>query len=1124
MKRINILYCLPNQKTLGRHLCCIFLSFLFSIVVSQAQSFDIQLDNAPLQQLLNVLRQKTGYDYILTHHSLAFKKPVSIRMRNAKLTEVLDVCFKDQPLTYAIQEKTIIVSARKKKDPTLFQRVMQGTLIDSSGQVIPGATIRIKGTTIFQKSDSNGFFHFSSFPSEAILLVSSVGYKNLEIQHPKLGMLIQLEAQHIALDEVTISTGMFQRKKDSFTGATSTFSGEQLKQIGGNNVLQALKSLDPSFQIIDNNVAGSNPSQMPKIELRGRTSISTTNAVSTNSLGDQFNNDPNQPLFILDGMEASLRQIIDLDVNRIASITLLKDAASTALYGSKAANGVIVVETIIPKSGELRVFYSANSILEVPDLSGYNMLNAAEFLEFQKRSGLYSYGRYGAAGFPNENLYNERLKEVHRGVDTYWLNVPLRNTLNVGHTIAVSGGDEKLTYTVGGNYKSLQGVMKGSQRANWAGNVDLNYRRKNIIVRNSTSIFGANSDESPYGNFADYVKLSPFYRKYDESGELNTAKYLEEYRLSNPSVGSIPALLRVPNPLYNATLNSQNKSKTFDVQNNFNFQWDVHPSLRFRSGLQLLKSSTRIVNYKPALHSDFDNSSPFEKGSYALSNQERFSYNLYFDMGFNKVFSNKQLITTNVRASASNTELSHLTTNLLGFPAGVEPIAKFASQFDPYTKPLGGRSVARTQGILASLNYSFDGRYMMDATFNYDGSNNFGSKQVYAPFWSFGLGWNIHNEQFLKNKPFINLLRLRANIGSNGNQNLGQFVSNSTYAFASGSGTFGQFLSLEELGNPNLDWQKTIQYSVGFDASFFNRHINLTLNAYNKRTQPLIVPINMPSSTGLSDYFTNVGTLESKGIETSIQVNILNNEQKMLLWNIGLQSVFNWSRYSNFENYLDQFNKEALASNAFTRYYDGSSPDDLWAVRSLGIDPASGEEVFLSKNNLYTNVYNTEDIVKVGTARPLSEGVISSNLSYKRFKLNLYLRYKMGASFFNEALYNKVENISFESLQYNQDRRALYDRWQQPGDRTPFKAISIFEFTPMSSRFIQKENLLSGESLSVSYDFVKKEQPWLTKVYLSNLRIMLVTSNVFRLSNIQIERGINYPFSRSYSINLSASF
>jgi len=618
--------------------------------------------------------------------------------------------------------------------------------------------------------------------------------------------------------------------------------------------------------------------------------------------------------------------------------------------------------------------------------------------------------------------------------------------------------------------------------------------------------------------------LSPFYRKFDETGSWNTSKYLEEYYLTNPSVGSFPTIFRVPNPLYNAALNSQNQTKTFDVQNNLHFQWDMYPSLRLRSGLQLLRSTSQIALYKPSLHTDFDGSSPFEKGSYTHIDQERLRYDIYLDMGFHRNLGNKHLITSNIRASASNTDMSHISNQMLGFPAGVEPIPKFASRYDPYLKPDGGVRITRTQGLLASINYAFDGRYMMDATFNLDGSNNFGSKQVYAPFWSVGLGWNLHSEQFLKDNRWINLLRLRGNVGSNGNQNLGQFVSQSTYAFASGSGTFGQFLSLEELGNPNLDWQKTIQYSLGMEASVFDRLINVSLNAYNKRTEPLIVPVNLPSSTGLANYFTNVGILDTKGIEASIQFNVLRKQEKLLLWNIGLQNVFNWSEYRNFRNYLDHFNEEALASNSFTRYFDGSSPDDLWAVRSLGIDPASGEEVFLTKNNLYSYTYNPEDIVKVGTARPLSEGILSSNFSYRQFRINIFLRYKVGASFFNEALYNKVENISFESLQYNQDRRALYDRWKEPGDRTSFKAVSIFAFTPMSSRFIQKENLLSAESLSISYDFHRTRHPWMDKVHLSNLRLTALTNNVFRLSNIQIERGISYPFSRSVSFNLSASF
>lgn len=425
---------------------------------------------------------------------------------------------------------------------------------------------------------------------------------------------------------------------------------------------------------------------------------------------------------------------------------------------------------------------------------------------------------------------------------------------------------------------------------------------------------------------------------------------------------------------------------------------------------------------------------------------------------------------------------------------------------------------------LASVNYSFQGKYNLDATYNLDGSNSFGSENLFTPFWSVGIGWNIDRESFFKSSDFIDQLRIRGNIGINGNQGFGKFVSTSTYLYDGNTGTFGQSLLLNELGNPQLDWQKTTQTSIGLDASLFNKTLMLTFNAYSKTTNPLVVGISLPASTGLTVFYDNVGSLKSKGLEINMQVSPINNPKKQLMWTIGVMSSLLSNKYSGLSDRMQNFNKQAQESNALLRYYDGYSPDDIWSVRSLGIDPATGTEVFLKKNNEYTTQYSAEDIVKVGNSRPLSEGVISNNFTYKGFRLGLYFRYKVGASFMNSALYNKVENISFSSLQNNQDKRALYQRWKTPGDIASFRAISITSETPMSSRFIQKENSIVGESLSVSYTFSNKAMSWMNKIRLKNLRLTAVANELFRLSNIQLERGISYPFARTVTFNINASF
>lgn len=279
---------------------------------------------------------------------------------------------------------------------------------------------------------------------------------------------------------VTINTGVTVRKKELITGAVTVFRGEELRQVSTQNAVQALKSLDPSFIVVNNNITGSNPNILPTIEVRGQTSL------TANQVGSQFRDDPNQPLFILDGFPTTLQQVVDLDINRIASITLLKDAASTALYGSRSANGVVVIETNKPIPGKLQFSYVYNSSYELADLSVYNLMNAAQKLEFERLSNAYyaGDGALAATQYKWDQEYNKRLAAVQRGVDTYWLNEPIQMGITSGHSLNFGGGSDEFRFNIAGNYKTLTGTMKGSEHDTWGYNATITYRKSRLSLNN----------------------------------------------------------------------------------------------------------------------------------------------------------------------------------------------------------------------------------------------------------------------------------------------------------------------------------------------------------------------------------------------------------------------------------------------------------------------------------------------------------------------------------------------------------------------------------------------------------------------------------------------------------------
>jgi TonB-dependent SusC/RagA subfamily outer membrane receptor len=522
---------------------------------SFGQRITMNYKHASLKEVLKEIRKKSGYDILFDQRIVAAAKPVYISLSNGSIEDAMSIALKGQYLSYSIDEKIVTVVQTEK---TSLERLLNymnlitvsGRIINEEGTPLIGATITIKGTKQSVFSNANGEFLIRNVEEKNILLISYVGYKTKEVKAlSELGN-IRLELFSGKLDDVVV-TGIVERKRGSFTGSAATITGEQLKAIGNQNVIQALRSLDPSFIVVDNNLKGSDPNALARIELRGKTSI--TMNTNSGTLTDQFSVDPNMPLFILDGFESTLRQVTDLDINRIASITILKDAASTALYGARSANGVVVVETIKPKAGELRVTYTGDFSVSAADLSDYNLMNSTEKLEFERLSG-----RYAANGVGNEDFvmldrfYNQRLMAVKQGVNTYWLNEPLRATaFDQNHSIYASGGSSEFQYGVGMNTQSITGLMKGSDRKNWGARADLTYRKGKLNVTNRIFISGSRADESPYGSFTTYAKINPYYKK-----EI-VGKYVEQI----PAGYDGRSLANVANPLYNAQLNSEQYNK-----------------------------------------------------------------------------------------------------------------------------------------------------------------------------------------------------------------------------------------------------------------------------------------------------------------------------------------------------------------------------------------------------------------------------------------------------------------------------------------------------------------------------------------------------------------------------------
>ncbi|MHA4807339.1 SusC/RagA family TonB-linked outer membrane protein [Flavitalea flava] len=1088
-----------------------------------AQTVTLSEKNASLEKIFRAVKRQTGYDFFYESKLLKDAKKVDISVSGATLEQVLAICFKDQPLSFSIVEKTILVKQKEvvhgfipPGEAAAPPDTVRGHIVDEKGNPVAGVSIQVKGTTKGVNSDVNGNYTII-IRGKAVLVISSIGYVAQEITPGNRKIInIDLKLNISTLGEV-ISTGKMDRKMESFTGAVLRVTGDELKAVGNQNIIKSLKTLDPSFIVVDNNLSGSNPNSLPTIELRGKTSL------STQGVKDVFSGDPNLPLFVLDGFESDLTTIINLDMNRVASVTVLKDAASTAAYGSKAANGVVVVETKRPVRGKLSVGYTADFSVSVPDMNSYNLMNAGEKLEFEKLAGRWH------VGWPSfdeglDSLYNQRLLNVKRGVNTQWINIPVRTGFSNGHSLYISGGSDELQFGIGLNYKKDDGLMKGSDRQTWGGTIDLRYRYKRLNIYNKLYLSGYNSNESPYGSFATYAQTNPYFTPLDSTGQIS--RYLDQSPYFFDTI-------KASNPLYNAYLPSKNYANKLSITNNLQMIYSVSNHLRVEGSLQLLKDILTKEAFVSPQNTMYDNTVFTQKGSYTNKRTDNFTYRTNLGIVYGNTFNGLHQVTGNLRGELEQDRNGQLGFDAVGFPVGSSGNPAFASGYSPYGRPTAASRLYRRNALSGSANYVYDNSYLFDASYALDGSTAFGSNKQYTNFWSVGAGINLHNKFHLDKRVF-SLFKIRGNIGALGNQSLGSFPNVSVFGYNTGTNIFGQGTTLQSLANPNLQWQNTKTTSVGTDIALWQGRFSGTLNAFDKKTDPLVVVLDLSSTTGLSKYPTNDGIMDTRGLEAILRYSPIYNVAQQIVWTVGLTAATTVSKYQHFvAGGLASLNKQAQAAASLARYIDGYSPDDLWAVPSLGIDPTTGNEVYRRKDGESTLKYDVADAVVVGNSRPKLEGVITNNVNYKGFTLGINLRYKIGGKQFNYDLFNKVENVNQDNVNQNFDRRALYDRWFKPGDVAKYKKVDIgytaglydglsYSSSVATSRFVQKDNSLIGESINLGYQFINK--PWMDAMGLKALSFSAYLNEIFHWSTIKAERGIDYPFANIVSFSVRASF
>ena len=971
------------------------------------------------------------------------------------------------------------------------QITVQGVVKDQTGETVIGASVMEKGTTNGTITGIDGDFSLN-MSSNGTLVVSFVGYKTQEVQvkgQKQLQVVLSEDAE--MLDEVVV-IGYGTMKKSDLTGAVSSIGNKDIKDSPVSNLGQAIQGKISGVQIVDAGKPGDNVS----IKIRGLGSINNCD-----------------PLVVIDGVPTDLG-LSSLNMADVERLDVLKDASATAIYGSRGANGVVMITTKRGTEGKGKLAVSANysfqNATNVPSL-----LNAAQYAELSNDMMVNS-GRN-----PNPEWANP--SELGAGTD--WMDELLRTGVMQNYTVSYSGGNEKSHYYVSGGFLDQSGIVKSVnyRRFTFQSNSDAQVLKWLKFSNNIT--FSADTKKSGRYNIGDALKALPIYPVKNEDGSWSGPDGNSEWYGSTR------------NPIGPTELN---KSQT----DGYNFLANLTAELTFTKWLKFkstfgydakfwfIDNFTPKYNWKPT---------PTEETSRYKSDNKSFTYLWDNYFLFDHTFAEKHRVGLMAGMSAQWNTNDYLNAqkNVFMF----DNVHEMDNGEEMYA--IGGNETEwALLSYMARVNYSYEDRYLLTATIRRDGSSRFGKKHRWGTFPSVSVAWRASQEKWFPKNDYINDLKVRAGYGVTGSQaSVGNYsylasYNTSVYPFGISSGNQTALVS-STLANPYIHWEEVAQTNIGFDASLFNSRVMFSFDAYLKETRDMLVKASIPITSGFEDTtttYTNAGKVRNQGIEMSLHTINLTGE---LGWETNLTATYNKNKIKDLNSdvpyYINQINNSYVTMlakdypiNVFYGYVTDGIFQNQSEVNTHAVQPGAepGDIRFRDLNN--DGVINDSDRTVIGNPNPSWLFSMNNSLSYKGFELSVFLQGIAGNKIYNA---NNIDNTGMAAA-YNQTTDVL-KRWQGEGTSNSMPR-AVFgdpnQNTRVSDRFVENGSYLRLKNITLSYTFPKQ---WLQKAQIENARLSLSCENVATItgySGFDPEVGINgidqnrYPISRTFSLGLNFNF
>ncbi|GAA3956380.1 SusC/RagA family TonB-linked outer membrane protein [Chitinophaga oryziterrae] len=1026
------------------------LLLTFVLLKASAQPVTFTGTNVPLEKVFTAIKKQTGYVFFHRNEDLLAAHPVSVSLDKTPLETALRDVLKDQPLAYAIHGNTIVISRKAVTAPSPPQTdKLQGKVVNEKGEPIPGATIQIKGTQRGTATNEAGIFTLTNVPDDAVLIVSALGLKtkNVPLAKGQSSITITLESGTEALGEVIV-VGYGQVKKTDLTGSVTTVSVNEIKKVAVTSLDQALQGRAAGVQVTQNSGA---PGGTTTIRIRGGNSIQ----------GD------NEPLYVIDGIPfkndgaasgSSFNVLSTLNPSDIESMSILKDASSTAIYGSRGSNGVVIITTKRGKAGKSVInFDTYYGIQQVR--RKYPVLNAGEY-----------------ARFVNEANTNDGLAPVYTdaqiaafGKGTDWQDEIFRQAPTANYQLSISGGDEKTQYAISGGYFTQKGIVENSDFNRYSFRINLDRKlTSKIKIGNSLSVNRTLSNQSrTNGDLGSAglvtmaaLQFPPLLPVYNKDGT---------YLITDPALN-----FTADNPAALAK-ESKNTNTAYRIFGNIFAEYQIIDGLSFKvlfgvDGI-LQKQDSYLPRSVSSGLAQGGAGSIYNAQSITWLNENLLTYTKTFNkihtLSFLAGYTQQANRTENSTAAARSFVNDNLGTGNLG--AGAVAVT-----------PGSGIGTWGLESYLGRINYGYRDKYLLTTSFRADGSSRFGANKRFGYFPSAALAWRVTEEPFMKPVKVINDLKVRITYGSTGNQDgIGNYPAYSLLAtqnYVLGN-TVTTGIGPGQIANPDLSWETTTQSDLGLDLSLFNSRINITTDVYLKRTRDLLLNVTIPSSSGFSSAIKNLGKVENRGIELSISTkniegafqwstdfNFLSNRNKVLDIG-GAPQIF----AGEVANIAQNVNSGIIRVGEPLGSFYGYITDGVYqsAAELTALPDASAKKVGDRKYKDLNNdkKINDNDRTIIGRAQPNFLGGISNTFSYKGVDLTIFVQGVSG---------NKILNANRFELEYlngttNQDRDML-NRWTPTHTNTDIpRAATTRPANRISTRQIEDGSYLRLKNIQLAY-------------------------------------------------------